>query len=153
MNDMKRIDALLVQGHGVASGKAEDSPFPAGTIEMQMSFFKALGLNLDEYFLGTLNTDISPLTFSVVNPKHTFKNVKWCDTFPAETFSFSECVIEHNGKTYSALVYYPHPETKIGHFKTTSVLELLAPKIDDIKYGDRFHIHVNVDEITLMSQA
>lgn len=37
-------------------------------------------------------------------------------------------------------VYYPHPETKLGHFQAVTVIEILAPPISDIGYGDRLTV-------------
>jgi hypothetical protein len=37
--DSMRISGIVVQGHQVASGSAESSPFPAGTIELQAPMF------------------------------------------------------------------------------------------------------------------
>ena len=36
---------VVVAGHGVASGRASDSPFAAGTIELQAPHFRARGLD------------------------------------------------------------------------------------------------------------
>ena len=47
-----------------------------------------------------------------------------------------------NGREYRGWVYYPHPETKKDHFQSRSTVEVLAPYIEGIKYG-------NVVEITL----
>ncbi len=49
MTTLRWHAAVLVQGHGVASGKAV-SPYPKGTIEMQLPFFAALGLDLSSYW-------------------------------------------------------------------------------------------------------
>ncbi len=43
------------QGHGVASGRAPDSPYPAGTIALQAPLFARHGLDLSPFFPGTLN--------------------------------------------------------------------------------------------------
>ncbi|MDJ0715727.1 MAG: VWA domain-containing protein [Prochloraceae cyanobacterium] len=60
MNDdlWQRVKGTLGSGHKVASGQASNSPYPRGTIEMQTPFFKKLGLNLTEYFKGTLNLSL-----------------------------------------------------------------------------------------------
>ncbi|MEO0928977.1 MAG: hypothetical protein AAFY63_24355, partial [Cyanobacteria bacterium J06643_13] len=49
-------------GHQVASGQATDSPYEQGTLEMQLPYFRALGLDLRDFFLGTLNVSIAPHT-------------------------------------------------------------------------------------------
>jgi hypothetical protein len=50
----------LRPGHQVASGLAVNNPYPAGTIAMQTPFFKALGLDLSGFYVGTLNVSIAP---------------------------------------------------------------------------------------------
>lgn len=41
-------------------------------------------------------------------------------------------------------IYYPHPETKIQHFKDSSTLEILVPYIEGIKYGES--VEIDIDE-------
>ena len=45
----------LVAGHGVASGRANDSPSPAGTIQLQRPHFAAAGIDLSPFEPATLN--------------------------------------------------------------------------------------------------
>ena len=53
--------AVLLEGHGVASGQAlnsvhlKTSPYPKGTIAMQSPSFAALGLDLSPFWPSTLN--------------------------------------------------------------------------------------------------
>jgi hypothetical protein len=44
-------------------------------------------------------------------------------------------------------VYYPHPETKLRNFQNPSLLEVIAPDIPGIQYGDRVDVLVNPAEI------
>lgn len=76
------IAAIIKQGHGVASGKADDSPYPLGTIEMQTAYLKKQGLDLSSLFKGTLNLSIEPHTFEVIAPEYTFRDVHWAEGFP-----------------------------------------------------------------------
>ncbi|MGS2719132.1 hypothetical protein [Paraglaciecola aestuariivivens] len=145
-----QVPGTLVKGHQVASGKAKDSPFPAGTIAMQKPFFKAQGINLDDFFTGTLNINIAPKRFELHNPSFTMKNIKWSEEHAAETFSLSPCQIIVKDKSFAAYLYYPHPETKIGHFKDDSLLEILSHKIDGIAYGDEVLLRLNPNEINLI---
>ncbi|MGF1591433.1 MAG: hypothetical protein ACFCU7_19755 [Pleurocapsa sp.] len=50
-------------------------------------------------------------------------------------------------------IYYPHPETKIGHFQDDSILEAIAPKIPHLNYGDRLILKLAPQEIKLMVDA
>ena len=145
----QKVNGIVGRGHQVASGSALDSPYPAGTIEMQMPFFKALGLDLSDYFAGTLNVSISPHTFQLTNPELTFRQVEWTDRHPPEDFSFSRCHILFAGSAYNGWIYYPHPETKKRNFQTPSTIEIIAPKIVRLGYGDRVEFEYNPKEITV----
>lgn len=149
---MKQISGILKSGHRVASGMADDSPYEKGTLEMQLPFFKALGLDISKFYLGTLNIDIAPHTFEVVKPQYTFRNVKWHRDYPSEDFSFSPCELTFHNTTYEGLVYYPHPETKIGHFQDPSIVEAIALPIPKIGYSDRIKISLNPSEIKVSSR-
>ncbi|MFQ4138892.1 hypothetical protein PGN35_021515 [Nodosilinea sp. PGN35] len=143
------VSGTVQQGHTVASGSASASPYPSGTIEMQTPYFEALGLDLAEYFKGTLNISISPSTFQLINPEFTFRQVEWTDQHPPEDFSFSRCRILFQGAAYDCWIYYPHPETKQRNFQNPSVLEIIAPPIPGIAYGDRVDIEYNPLEIAV----
>lgn len=144
------IPGVVVRGHRVASGLAPDSPYPRGTIEMQIPFFRALGLDLSPYFPATLNVSIAPLTFQMRAPEHTFHHVAWTDRHPPEHFSFSRCRVAFNKHFYDGWVYYPHPETKQRHFQNPSLLEIIAPRIPDLDYGAEVIVFIKPQEITLV---
>ena len=146
------IKAVVQEGHQVASGQADDSPYPRGSIEMQAPYFKEYGINLDEYYSATLNLFIAPYIFEVVSPEFTVRNLKWVEGFPAEDFSFSKCEIVFADKKYKGLVYYPHPETKIGHFHSQSLIEIITKHIPNIAYGDEVYLKLNQAEINIKSE-
>ena len=141
----------LQRGHGVASGTGSDRRYPQGTIAMQLPYFQALGLDLTPYFAGTLNVSIAPARFELVAPEYTFERVHWTDLHPPETFSFSRCRVRFGAQERSGLVYYPHPETKEVHFQEASTLEVLAPPIAGIQYGD--YLMVGLDPQAVRLQA
>ncbi|MBV6391385.1 MAG: hypothetical protein KPEEDBHJ_00593 [Anaerolineales bacterium] len=143
----KRIPGILMRGHRVASAPSRDYPYSA--LEKQKPYFKALGLDLYDYFTGTLNISIAPLTFEMTKPEFTFRLVEWTDLHPPETFSLSRCFVIFKGIHYPGWVYYPHPETKKRHFQNPSLLEAIAMRIPEITYGDSLEAAVNLDEITL----
>lgn len=138
-----------MRGHQVASRPSKDYPY--SSLEKQKLFFKALGLNLYEYFNGTLNISIAPLEFEMVRPEFTFELVEWTDLHPPETFSFSRCKVFFKGVEYAGWVYYPHPETKKTHFQNASLIEVITYEIPDIQYDDKLEIEVNADEIHVTS--
>ena len=146
---MQPIKAIIKEGHKVASGQAGDSPYPRGSIEMQAPLFKEYGINLDNYYFATLNLSITPYIFQMVSPEFTMRNVKWADGFPAEDFSFSKCEILFEDKMYKGLVYYPHPETKIGHFHSQSLIEIITQYIPNMAYGVEVYLRLNQDEINI----
>jgi len=149
-NNHIKIPGKVVQGHQVASQKS--ALYPAGTIQMQLPHFQALGLDLSPYYLGTLNVSISPKVFSLKKPQHTYKQVKWSEEHPAEDFSFSECTILYKQHEYTGLVYYPHPETKVRHFQNASTLEIIAHPIPGISYDDNVVLVLNSDEIAIADE-
>jgi hypothetical protein len=145
------IPGIIKPGHQVASGNAINSPYDRGTIEMQLPFFKHLELDLTNFFLGTLNISIAPYKFKIIQPQYTFKNVQWHPNYPAETFSFSPCKVVFENISYAGFIYYPHPETKIGHFQDSSILEAIAMPIPNINYGDQVQLEINSSEIMIIS--
>lgn len=131
---MQWFSGTIVTGHGVASGRAGDCPFPGGSIRMQQPFFMQEGIDLSRYHAGTLNVELGrhlPQPTAVV-----FDGLlRWHDDLE-EHFVLSEIELEAKGKRYAGLWYYPDPATKIAHFQRASVVELLLPWIDGLKTGD-----------------
>lgn len=144
------VKGTVVKGHQVASQPSD--VYPYGTLEKQKPYFKALGLDIEAYYNGTLNISISPNTFKMVKPEITFKHVEWTDLHPPETFSFSRCTLIYKGVYYAGWVYYPHPETKIRHFENPSIIEILTTYVPSIRYGDEVEIELNRDEITVIAR-
>ena len=144
------VEGIIKQGHQVASGLAKDSPYPQGTIEMQIPFFQQLGLDLSSFFLGTLNISIYPQIVTINQPEYTFRNIKWHQDYPTEDFSFSACKVIFEGNNYSGWIYYPHPETKIGHFQESSTIEVIAPCISGINYDARVQLRINSQGFSLV---
>jgi hypothetical protein len=141
------VSGMVVRGHRVASQKSQH--YPRGTIEMQVPFFKELGLDLAAFYWATLNVSISPHTFAMKAPQYTFRGVAWTTKHPPEDFSFSRCYILFGGVRYEGWVYYPHPETKKRHFQDPTIVEILAPHITGIEYGAQVGIELNTDEVSV----
>jgi len=145
------IHGTLVEGYRVASGPSRDYPY--GALDRQRPIFKFRGLDLRGYFNGTLNIDISPYTFEMLNPEFTFRLVEWTDLHPPEHFSFSRCKVLYQGLEYDGWVYYPHPETKLRHFQNPSLIEVVAKEIPGIVYGDELDVLVNRGEIQVRKKG
>jgi len=152
VSEHEMIPATIVQGHRVASGLNGNPKFPGGTLRMQLPFFRDLGLDLSRYHLGTLNVSIAPLSYRVVKPKFTFRDVKWHPTEPAETFSFFDVVVHRDDAAapVSGLIYFPHPETKPEHFQNSDVLELLLPWTDGLGYGAKLTLEVPGEQMVFV---
>lgn len=141
------LHGILVEDYHVASGPSKEYPY--GALDRQRPIFKSRGLDLSEYFNGTLNIDIHPHTFKMVRPEFTFQHVEWTDLHPPEHFSFLMCKVIFEDVEYEGWVYYPHPETKLRHFQNPSLLEVIAYPIPKIKYGDKVDVLVNPEEIAV----
>lgn len=134
---------VVVPGHGVASGRAPDSPFAAGTIALQTPHLARQGIDLSAYHPATMNVDVSPFALHVLDPRWTATDIAWTDVHPAETFSFVQCRLTAGGRDVDALVYYPHPETKPGmNHQPRSVVEVLAPFVPGLGYGDEVSVEL-----------
>jgi hypothetical protein len=141
------FEGRLIAGHGVASGQAADSPYPAGSIALQAPFFLAHGIDLSPFFSGTLNLEFSPGEWRLNQPDHRVEQLHWSDRHPPETFSFWQCRLRpcrrEGISPLPALIYYPHPETKRAHHQSHSVLEVLAPPLGAIHCGDAFALELD----------
>lgn len=143
------LEARLVKGYQIASGQSKDSPYPEGSIKMQVPIFTKLGVDLSDFYLATLNLDIGPSVFKMKRPKYELKQVNWTELCQSEDFSLSPCQITYQGKKYEGLIYYPHPDTKPQHFHSNSVIEVIAEFIPDIQYGDTVSLNYHPEEIEI----
>ena len=132
------VSAVIVPGYQVASGNNGNPRFPGGTLRMQAPHFAALGLDLAPFHVGTLNVQISPRRYRVVQPRLTLRAVQWHPTAQAEDFSFFDVQLRPpDTSPVSGLIYYPCPETKPADFEIIpGVLELLLPFVPGLRYGD-----------------
>jgi hypothetical protein len=144
------IAGLVVQGARIASGLAEINPFGGGTIGLQAPHFKMQGFDISEFHPATVNVSIAPVSFSMTNPAVTIRNVLWAKGFPPEHFSFAHVQLLVGTSSYDSYIYYPHPETKLGFEKSNCVMEIIAPYIDGLQYGDAVRLTVCLDEVELM---
>jgi hypothetical protein len=141
------ISGVIIKGYRVASGPSKDYPY--GSLEKQIPLFKELGLNLEQFYYGTLNVSIAPASFEMVAPAYTFRQVAWTTLHPPEDFSFSACSVRFKGKEFPGYVYFPHPETKKRHFESASLLEIISMYIEGMNYGEKVELKLNPDEIRI----
>ncbi len=144
---MKKIQGKIIPGHGVASGKGKDPRYPKGTLRLQAPYFKERGLDLNVYYLGTLNVDIAPLSFRIGKGKYFFEGIAWSEHIPPENFYFFDTALVYKGKRYEGLIYMPDPETKVDHEQLATVLELILPPIEGISTNDL--VGLEIDEKSL----
>jgi len=129
---MIRLSGRILRGHGVAGGGNPDSPFPAGTIEMQRPFFAAGGLDLSGFHLATLNVSTAPVAIHIHSPVHRFEEVDWTRVHGPESFEFVHVGLELPDRVVEAWGYRPTPETKAAHPQPPEVLEVIAPFVSEL---------------------
>ncbi len=149
----------LVAGHGVASGMASDTPYPAGTLALQVPLFAAAGLDLGDCYLGTLNLAFPGGQWGgewrLQSPYWCVEHLHWTDRHPPESFSFWPCLLRWQGAEapVAGWIYWPHPETKQCHFQPPDRLEVLAPWIEGIATVEGLELGVDGDCCRLVPVA
>lgn len=147
------LPCRLVRGHGIASGQAASSPYPAGSIAMQTPFFRAAGLDLSPFHAGTLNLVAAAGEWRLQDPDTRLEQLRWTHRHPPETFSFWRCRLRlpaRPGPDWPGLIYHPHPETKARHFQPADQLEVLAPWIDGLSSGTVVELGVEPGRVRLI---
>lgn len=150
MDNLLALQTTLVEGYRVASGRAKDSPYPAGSISLQVPYFKALGFDLSGCLAATLNLSVAPFKFELLAADHRFEKVHWYPHTAPETFSFVSCLVEYDAVQYHGWIYYPHPETKPAHFQSPSTFEVLCPFIPDLDYGAKLILRFSPHKIRVL---
>ena len=147
---MEIFQFTLVKGHQIASGVANDPRFPIGTIAAQKPYFKALGLNLDGFHQATLNAKFTCSTIIINHYDYSFEKVKWHDKMMAEDFKFVQCQIIVHQQCYPAFIYQPQLASKTEHFHDSNQLEIIAPYIRDLTYGEKLALEIPINTLTLI---
>jgi hypothetical protein len=147
---MWNVKGKIIEGHKVASGQADDERFPEGTLKLQWPLFKDLGLELDEYYRGTINVSIAPFCLKPNRPAYTFRQVKWHPDTAPEDFSFFDCRLRVAGTWHTGLIYYPHPETKPEHHQEPTTIEILMPEIRGVTYDMPVRVESESTQSTLV---
>ena len=148
------LTGTVMSGHGVASGRSENSPYPAGTIELQTPHFAARGIDLSDCWPGTINLSFAPFDVRVRDPDHCVSDLFWTEHHPPETFSLWRIELLLSGASpVRGWIYRPHPETKKRHWQPGSMLELLAPALPGVVTGRSVSIRDPEDRIRLIDSA
>lgn len=140
--------------HGlrIASGLNPDPPVKLGmklnnTIALQKPFFEKAGVEgIFEMYNGTINVDISPCKFKILDPDYRV-TCNWFEEL-TETFWFVRVSIGYEGKDYQGYIYYPCPSDVKSHDDDT--VELLSPKIPGVAYGKEITTLVPSGKIRVM---
>lgn len=114
-----KLEGIVKEGKGRA----------ANYIPKQKPYFKQAGLkNVDNLKDGSINIDISPLKYEILNFDYFLKNVKW-DIGRIEDFGFItiEKIIYNNCEWEKpGYIYIPHNSP---HFANKSQFEVIAVEI------------------------
>jgi hypothetical protein len=145
---MNVVPAVVVKGHGVASGASADPRFPEGTLRLQLPLFRQRGLHVERYtgpglVVGTLNLSLAPRTYEIGRPEFSLEGVAWTPHFPAENFYLSPARVHFAGRSHRALLYIPDPATKPDHFQAPGVIEVLAERVPGVLPGSRVELEYN----------
>ncbi len=145
------VQGRVVEGHRIASGEANDSPYPAGSLSLQIPHFRDRGLDLSDYHRATINVALEVSSVRILQPDHHFAQVRWFEGIPAEDFSFVRCRLEYRGQTHEGWVYYPHPETKPAHRQPSNVIEVVTHRVADLSYGDAVTVEVDPQRVEVVA--
>jgi hypothetical protein len=172
----QQLPAVIARGQRLASGTSTRDPIfneeivingrtGKGTIFLQAGEFKKQGLDLDAYFgeggyyHGTLNLLIEPRQWKLGREgfDYMMRDVRWTELLDeqgkkpfVENFLLSPCQIEFKGKDYKAMIYIPDPATKPDqHAPLAPYIDVIAPFIPDITYGDSLMLRCNPEAIKI----
>jgi hypothetical protein len=104
-------------------------------------------VDLGAFHCGTLNIEVGAARFYLVDPDITLRAVAWTDRIPPEDFSFCACLLEAAGGVHQSVIYRPHPETKVEHFQSESMVEIMAPFIPDLPAGSTVILRVCASQV------
>jgi hypothetical protein len=127
------LPGVVTSGHGVASGRSTDSPYPAGSIALQAPFFRQRGIDLAPFHAGTLNVDVAPHEPVPQSPVFD-QRLRWFADIE-ERFVLSRVLLRHGEREHEGLWYWPDPATKPAHVQRRTVVELLLPWIEGLVPG------------------
>ena len=139
------LKGKVAKGYQIASGSNPDKSLKLNnTIFLQKPFFKEAGIpDIEKYYNGTINLDISPNEFKIIKPDYEV-TCNWIDEI-IETFWFVKIFINFDGKKYRGLIYYPCPSKVKSH--SDYVVELLTKKIPNLNYANLLSVEIPAGKI------
>jgi hypothetical protein len=145
------LPGTVLAGHGVAGGTPPHSPYPAGTISMQIPRFRELGLDLTGFHPATLNISTRPHRVRITNPAYHFDEVSWTAVHGPESFDFIHVVLLLETRRVEAWGYRPTADTKAGHPQPREVLEVIAPYLADVRREGEILLELDPNEVVVES--
>ena len=142
-----RLAGMIVRGHRVASGANPRSPYPQGTISLQIPHFAQRGLDLSAFHPATLNVSTSPFDVLFECPAHRFEDVRWTDLHGPETFELVHVELELADRVVRAWGYRPTAETKADHPQPADVLEIIAPYLPEASILRELNVRLDPAEV------
>jgi hypothetical protein len=143
---MLSVTGVVTQGYRIASGSNKEGvPGPNGEIltdsfVRQRPFFEAEIPELKEVWTGTINVNIAPRLCKILKYDHEIT----CEWHPGITETFgvvSGLAVQVGRSQYvPAFIYYPLPSDI--HTPRDEIIEVLAPKIEGLNYGDTVTLHI-----------
>lgn len=146
------VTGVVAEGYRIASGlnkkgiRAPDGRILKDSFVRQRPFFEREIPELKNVWTGTINIDISPKICRMLRFDHEI-TCEW-QRGVTETFGVvSGSTLIVKGKKYPGFIYYPFPsETKE---RRDHIIEILAPKIKRLSYGDKVTLTLPGDKITI----
>ncbi len=143
----RELDGIVVRGHGVASGIGINQD--EGSIKKQKRFFDKI-IDWEHFWPGTINVSISPNRYLWKNNKATYEGINWHVDQPKEDFGISKCKITVKGESHDAWAYCPLPKTKTQNLHDPTMIEIIAPKIEGLEYGDKVSVVLNDNDFIVL---
>lgn len=136
------MQGTLIQGHQVASGLASNCPWPGGSVARQLPLMGLHGVPVTRLFSGTLNVALACREVPYPEQFEFDFVLDWRAPDKPTHFRLHRLIVEFAGRRYQGWSYrkiYPDGYVSI-HPQPANVIEILAPQIDGIQYGDRVSV-------------
>lgn len=133
---------ILIQGHQVASGLAADCPWPGGSVARQLPLMGCQGLPVHSLFSGTLNVALERADVPYPDDAEYDFSIDWRAPDKPTHFRMHQLFVSFKGLRYKGWSYrkiYPVGYVSL-HPQPDNVIEILAPKIENIQYGDTVRV-------------
>lgn len=131
------MSGRVIQGHRVASGLAEDCPWPGGSVRRQLPLMALHGVPVDDLFAGTLNIALDRPAIPWPDWAAFDFILDWRPPDNPTHFRLHPLMLRVAGETTRGWSYrkqYP-PGYQSRDPQPDNVIEVLAPKMAHVSYG------------------